>query len=179
MLSSTIISRSRVSVSAYSLQSHIRGRCLRTTGAVAASFDQKRGFRSEGARAEEKQTKDFFPVYVHHVSKVTLEYLQNGKSDWLIEKGLDRGLQINSNGTFVLNFPSKKGFDAGKIWTSYDSSKKQHWLSIYKGKLAVRFLLKDHGGQYLKTTEAINASDPNRMIELAVDQLISSVERSL
>lgn len=131
----------------------------------------------EARRDEDKQTKNFHPVYVHHISKLTLEYLQNQKYDWLLEKGLDRGLRINQNGTFVLSFPAQKGLDTGKIWTSYDSSRKQHWLSIYRQKLAVRFLLKDHGGQYLKTTEAINSADPNRMIRMAVDQLIATVDQ--
>jgi hypothetical protein len=56
------------------------------------------------------------PLYVHHVSKSVLEYLQETRSDWLVEEGLDRGLRVISNGTFVLHYPSRPGFDAGRIW---------------------------------------------------------------
>ena len=56
------------------------------------------------------------PVYVHHVSKIVLEHLQKSHSDWLVERGLDRGLHLAANGTFVLHFPSRPGFDAGRIW---------------------------------------------------------------
>ena len=56
-------------------------------------------------------------VYVHHVTKVVLQHLQENKADWLVEQGLDRGLRLNGNGTAVLHFPSKKkGFDSGRIW---------------------------------------------------------------
>jgi hypothetical protein len=68
------------------------------------------------ARDEENQLKGFYPVYVHHVSKIALEHLQENRSDWLTEKGLDRGLHINPNGTFIMSFPAKKGFDSGRIW---------------------------------------------------------------
>jgi hypothetical protein len=60
------------------------------------------------------------PVYVHHVSKTVLQYLQEFRADWLTEQGLDRGLCLNSNGTFVLQFPSRRGFDAGQIWYGID-----------------------------------------------------------
>ena len=114
---------------------------------------------SQTATDEENYTKGFYPVYVHHVSKVALERLQKGHSSWISSKGLDSGLHINPNGTFTLSFPAREGFDSGRIWwvsqtscgyrflndirygltshssiivcrTSYDSSKKQHWLSF-------------------------------------------------
>jgi hypothetical protein len=65
-----------------------------------------------------QQTDDrIYPVYIHHVSKIALQHLQDTKSEWLAEQGLDRGLHVNANGTFTLNFPTRKGFDAGKIWS--------------------------------------------------------------
>ncbi|CAJ1949510.1 unnamed protein product [Cylindrotheca closterium] len=123
---------------------------------------------------DENYTKGFYPVYVHHVSKVALERLQKDHSSWIESKGLDSGLHINPNGTFTLSFPAKEGFDSGRIWTSYDSSKKQHWLSVYRHKLAVRFLLKDNG-------QLTGQTDSNRMssqIHAAVDQMLHSIDRA-
>ena len=68
------------------------------------------------ANKSDSHLKNFTPVYVHHVSKLVLEHLQQNRSEWLLEKGLDRGLQINKNGTFVLSFPARKGFVSGRIW---------------------------------------------------------------
>jgi hypothetical protein len=42
--------------------------------------------------------------------------MQEKRSDWLMEKGLDRGLHINPDGTFSMSFPAEKGFDFGRIW---------------------------------------------------------------
>ena len=71
---------------------------------------------SKGMVGAKGQKGGFCPVYVHHVSKIALEHLQEHRSEWLISKGLHRRLHINPNGTFVLTFPTKKGHDAGKIW---------------------------------------------------------------
>lgn len=57
------------------------------------------------------------PIYVHHVSKTVLEHLQKDQHEWLVSTGLDRGLRINANGTFVLQFPATRlGVDGGRIW---------------------------------------------------------------
>jgi hypothetical protein len=88
----------------------------RSCGIVAPLAPQQLRFQSGDVAAEDGQPKGFFPVYVHHVSKVALQHLQESRSQWLLETGLDRGLHVNSNGTFVINFPARKGFDAGRIW---------------------------------------------------------------
>ena len=128
-------------------------------------------------RDDESYPKNFYPVYVHHVSKIALEHLQKRQSNWLIEKGLDRGLHINPNGTFSLNFPARKGFDSGRIWTSYDASRKQHWLSVYRQKLAVKFLLKDHG-RNMETTSIHDSTAMERAIHSAVDQMVWSINKA-
>lgn len=66
-----------------------------------------------------EQQEDIVPVYIHRVSKVVLQHLQGSRSGWLVDQGLTRGLQIKSNGTFLLKFPARKGFDGGKIWYVY------------------------------------------------------------
>ena len=81
---------------------------------VVASFSTQGGSSSAAADVENSPVHT---VYVHHVTKVVLQHLQETKGDWLVQQGLDRGLRLNSNGTAVLQFPSKKnGFDSGRIW---------------------------------------------------------------
>ena len=128
---------------------------------------------------------EFHPIYVHHVSRVALEHLQDSRSDWLVARGLDRNLKISNNGTFLLNFP-----EYGRIWTSYDAEKRQHWLSVYRNKLAVRFLLKDHdhAAQRLQEHQQRQQAPPSvasvqefhaasvQRIQHAVDEMIRAVE---
>jgi hypothetical protein len=87
----------------------------RNSGALASS-EQRFRSTNVSARDDENYPKGFYPVYVHHVSKIALEHLQTSRSDWVVEKGLYRGLHINPNGTFSMSFPARKGFDAGRIW---------------------------------------------------------------
>ena len=72
---------------------------------------------SSSQNAAETDNPRFYPVYVHHLSKVCLEHMQNTRADWLEQEGLSRGLSINSDGTFVLNFPrTNDNVDNGRIW---------------------------------------------------------------
>lgn len=58
-----------------------------------------------------------YPVYVHHLSKICLQHLQDNRSEWLEQSGLSRGLQLNKDGTFTLHFPrTHKQADSGRIW---------------------------------------------------------------
>jgi len=72
----------------------------------------------EGSNNNANEQDRLFPVYMHHVSKVVLQHLQDSRAGWLMEQGLHKGLQIRSNGTFVLNFPrDEEGKNnGGKIW---------------------------------------------------------------
>lgn len=88
---------------------------LRNNRCVALTA-QRFHSRKLNARDEEKNPKGFSPVYVHHVSKIALEHMQEKRADWLVEQGLDRGLHINPNGTFMMSFPARKGFDSGRLW---------------------------------------------------------------
>lgn len=54
----------------------------------------------------------FSPVYTNAVSQTVLLHLQENRSDWLEQQGLDRGLHFNANGTFCLQFPAREG----RIW---------------------------------------------------------------
>lgn len=46
-------------------------------------------------------------------------YLQNERFEWVEQQGLDSGLRLNPDGTFVLHFPSgsdETTIDNGRIW---------------------------------------------------------------
>ena len=53
--------------------------------------------------------------------------------------------------------------------TSYDAVTKQHWLSVYRGKLKTRFLLKD------SLTDAATVED---LIARAVDAMIAKLSKT-
>ena len=80
-----------------------------------AAFSTQGGTASAGS-LEEPSDSPLRTVYVHHVTKVVLQHLQETKSDWLVQQGLDTGLRLNSNGTAVLRFPPRKGFGSDRIW---------------------------------------------------------------
>lgn len=129
----------------------------------------------------------FFPVYVHHVSQTVLQHLQDKHASWLTRYGLDRGLRLNANGTFVMLFPSSSPTttttatadreDAGRIWTSYDLTTKQHWLSIYRRNLVGRFLLKDDASfKRQQTSATFTIGGAEHAIRGAVDQLAHALD---
>jgi hypothetical protein len=60
--------------------------------------------------------------------------------------------------------------------TSYDAGTKQHWLSVYRQKLAVRILLKDHG-KCMDSTKVHDSTRSEKKIQEAVDRMISSVNQ--
>lgn len=71
-------------------------------------------FSTQNAAESEPQ---IYPVYVHHLSKICLEHLQNFQSDWLEKEGLATGLHIKNDGTFTLNYPrTDPNVDSGRIW---------------------------------------------------------------
>ena len=57
--------------------------------------------------------------------------------------------------------------------TTYDSSSKQHWLCVYKGKLVGRFLLKDTNMNRPKSFSHLNEADHN--IRRVVDEMVRKV----
>lgn len=72
---------------------------------------QRATFSSQNSAAESGDPR-FYPVYVHHLSKVCLEHLQDTQSEWLEKEGLANGLDLNRDGTFTLHFPRGDG----RIW---------------------------------------------------------------
>jgi hypothetical protein len=106
--------------------------------------------------------------------------MQDKQSDWLCRHGLDRGLQLASNGTFCLSFPSRPGYDAGRVWTWYDPVQKQHWLSVYRHqKIIGRFLLLDSRNTLRKNSQdALAILDAMRLqIGNTVDHMITYIDQ--
>jgi hypothetical protein len=62
---------------------------------IGTNTPTTREFSSSSTNVEEKQDVPFSRVYTHPLSQVVLEHLQNVHGDWLVRKGLHRGLTIN------------------------------------------------------------------------------------
>lgn len=85
-------------------------------------------------------------VYVHPLSQIVLEYLQEAHHDWIVSQHLDTALTLHRDGSFELKFPKQEKDSDGKddapaaqqhhyhnydrIWTYYDEVEKKHWLSV-------------------------------------------------
>ena len=108
--------------------------------------------------------------YVHPLSQLVLEHLQTTRSAWVERMGLDKGLSLQRDGTFLLKFPSY-GTDQARIWTSFDSQDKKHWLSVHKGDLVGRFILQDN----LKAAWNDGRSTPEK-VHKAVDAMIDRID---
>lgn len=122
-MSSILLSRTTATLLQKSCGQHAlhTGRIPMLVLAASPAVPHQRCFSSsnEEPQASPSQQSEVFSVYTHYVSKIVLQHLQDARAGWLVEQGLDRGLQINSNGTFVLHFPSNcssGSADGGKIW---------------------------------------------------------------
>ena len=51
--------------------------------------------------------------YTHPLSQIVLEHLQSNHSAWIEQSGLNTGLTVNQDGTFVLRFPNPNGETVG------------------------------------------------------------------
>ncbi|GAX26676.1 hypothetical protein FisN_2Hh381 [Fistulifera solaris] len=133
-------------------------------------------FLSSGATNAE-QPSLLQHVYVHHVSQTVLQHMQDKQSAWLCRHGLDRGLQLASNGTFCLSFPSRPGYDADRVWTWYDPVQKQHWLSVYRHhKIIGRFLLFDSRNTLQTNQPLVIMDEMRRQIGDTVDHMITYID---
>ena len=118
-------------------------------------------------------------VYVHPLSQIILEHLQDEQSDWILQKGLERSLNIHRDGSFELHFSSSSSSSSDndekgdRIWTSYDEQEKKHWLSVQRGSLYERFLLQDN---LLSAWNDNRKSLPER-VQMAVDEMIRAIEQ--
>lgn len=56
---------------------------------------------------ERSSEPEFRNVYVHPLSQIVLEYLQDTHHDWVLSKGLDRSLTLHRDGSFELKDASQ------------------------------------------------------------------------
>lgn len=125
-------------------------------------------------------------VYIHPLSQLILEYLQDYKNDWIVQRGMDKSLNIHRDGSFELNFSSSrpddstssrnnknKNDDGDKIWTSYDEEDKKHWLTVAWGGRRERFLLQDN---LMPLWNSNRRSLPER-VHFSVDEMIRVIEQ--
>lgn len=133
--------------------------------------------------------------YIHPLSQIVLEHLQSRHSQWVTNMGLDTGLKLNKDGTFVLRFPSldDEGVAAqddegavegdsvedtarnntdGSIWTMYEPTEKKHYLCVTKGSLVGRYMLQDNTKPAWHSDKR---STPER-VQDAVDGMIEKMQ---
>lgn len=132
--------------------------------------------------------------YIHPLSQIVLEHLQSCHSHWVTEMGLDTGLKLNEDGTFLLRFPiagcngvtieddgTEEGSDEdmrsannGSIWTMYEPTENKHYLCVTKGGLVGRYMLQDNTKPAWHTDKR---STPER-VQDAVDEMIIKMQET-
>mmetsp|Transcript_10032 Transcript_10032/g.14948 ORF Transcript_10032/g.14948 Transcript_10032/m.14948 type:complete len:186 (-) Transcript_10032:1885-2442(-) len=117
--------------------------------------------------------------YIHPLSQIVLEHLQNHHSEWVQSRGLDKGLELKKDGTFILRFPQTTKADddsadatKGSIWTMYEAEESKHYLCIRNGLLVGRYMLQDNKKPAWHTDKR---STPER-VQDAVDEMILKME---
>jgi hypothetical protein len=130
-------------------------------------------------------------VYVHPLSQIILEYFQESKADWIIERGLERRLTLHRDGSFELSLAANKTPEQQnhpqnhpqnhqhphpqRIWTSYDEQEKKHWLTVQKGSLHERYLLQDN---LLSAWQANRNTSLMERIHVAVEDMIRAIDNT-
>lgn len=138
------------------------------------------------SRSSSSSSQSFTQEYVHPLSQIVLEHLQNQHSEWVQLMGLNKGLELRKDGTFILRFPSTTTASATKedgndndddalkgssIWTMYEAEEKKHYLCIRNGKLVGQYLLQDNKKPAWHTDKR---STPER-VQDAVDEMIQKL----
>lgn len=118
--------------------------------------------------------------HVHPLSQIVLKHLQSRHSEWVQSMGLDKGLELKNDGTFVLRFPqpttqtddSSVDTAIGAIWTTYSVEESKHYLCVRKDKIVGRYVLQDNKKPAWHTDKR---STPQR-VQDAVDEMIRKME---
>lgn len=90
------------------------------------------------------------------------------RSEWVELNGLNYGgLDLQKDGSFVLQFPYK----GGKLWTSYDTEDRKHYLNIHRGELVGRYIMQDNS----KPAWHLSRESVPEKVRNAVDQMIEKL----
>lgn len=122
-------------------------------------------------KTSESSVESFKPVYIHPLSQIVLQHLTQVHHKWLLENQLQDRLTIHRDGTFEIDFPDTDG--AVRIWTTYDSVDKKHWLAYRTADVQHRFMIQDnlmsawHGNKRQSIPERVRTS---------VDELIKTAD---
>uniref|UniRef100_A0A7S2RAY3 Uncharacterized protein n=1 Tax=Eucampia antarctica TaxID=49252 RepID=A0A7S2RAY3_9STRA len=124
--------------------------------------------------------------YVHPLSQIVLEHLQDTRSDWTVEQNMTLLTIHPSDGTITLrNDDTSDDEMVGKkkkIWTSFESEDKTHWLHVAVdndngddkndgNKLVGRYLLQDN----LKPPWHSDSRSTHEKVKHAVDEMIEKL----
>ena len=117
--------------------------------------------------------------YIHPLSQIVLEHLQSKHGEWVKTRGLDKGLELKKDGTFVLRFPQATNIDGdvvenrkGSIWTMYEAEESKHYLCVRNENLVGRYMLQDNKKPAWHTDKR---STPER-VQDAVDEMILKMD---
>lgn len=131
--------------------------------------------------------------YIHPISQIVLLYLQNNCHEWICTHGLDQSLQLQADGTFVIQAPlptKKEGHRVRipRIWTYFEDKEKKHYLA-YSFIVAAdienkeiefpqhsRFLLQDNT---LTAWQANRGKTLTQRVEESVMELMELVNRDV
>ena len=129
-------------------------------------------------------------AYVHPLSQIVLEYLQNVRHDWVVARGLEH-LTLHRDGSFELKFnqydkevvsatASKSKFGSkheneGRIWTFYDEVEKKHWLTVQTKDLHERYLLQDN----LLSAWHGNRKSIHERIHEEIEEMIQAIDEKV
>ena len=150
-----------------------------TSSSASSTTSKKKVNQSNGTSTRTTDDRVTFEptVYVHPLSQIVLEHLQNTHHDWVVSQKLDTTLTLHRDGSFELKFPmSGEGNiseEVHRIWTSYDEVEKKHWLTVYRGaNIHERFLLQDN----LSPPWNMHRKSLPERIRVSVDHLVRIVD---
>lgn len=154
--------------------------CL-ITRSLSSSTTTSKNNKSNSSNASATRTRDdrvaIEPtVYVHPLSQIVLEHLQDTHHDWIVSQKLDTTLTLHRDGSFELKFPmsgeANGNEEVHRIWTSYDEVEKKHWLTVFRGaSVHERFLLQDN----LSPPWNMHRKSLPERIRVSVDHLVRIV----
>ena len=147
-------------------------RHLTTTTASFTTTTTTKNDNSSSSPSSSSKPSSFFSKeqYVHPLSQIVLEHLQQSQSDFLKQYGLvENSLTFHKDGTFTLAFPSSNttttpntttnsnnnttdtqqqesnnNKNKNMIWTWYETAEKKHWLSIERNEVVGSYLMQDN-----------------------------------
>lgn len=150
------------------------------------------------------ETGEMKLIYVHPLSQVVLECLQENYADWLVHRRLHHNsLTIHRDGTFEICFPrpypqaqeqesdgittsttavpespvgggGSEEWKGSRIWTSFDDQSKKHWLTCMHGKLLRRYMLQDN---LMSAWQSNRKGSLPKKIEESVDDMVDAIEQ--